>query len=1149
MHIRLTALKMAVVLLLAAPQAALAQEGADAVFAANDQAIAAQAEGRLGEAVERGREALALAREVFGKDSENTVTIASNLGNYLMAAGDLPGAAPLFEFVLAGYRRLKGDDSSDSIGAQYDLAELARQQGRLAEARTLFTDLLERSSRVLGPEDYATILAANGLGITHLALGDFEAAAPLLRRVIALEEAAGPQVIAAATGNLAELERLRGNYAEAESLLLRILPGDPAAAQGLSTDDLVTMQSLAAVQLALGKYGSAEALFRRSGDAAQELLGAGHPLVLQFRANHAALFIATGQSLEAEKILSATRSTAVSTLGADHPTALLAASNLAVVYRDQGRFADAEGLLEETLEKRESVLGFDHPDTLETAGNLAVIYIDEERYALAEPLLRRSSEAAREKLGPDHPSTLTYLGNLALVLARTGRLDEAEQLYLRLREAYARTLGGMHPRALLAAGNLARVLARQNRADEAGPLYREAFEGSEQVLGIGHPQTLAAATNYADYLSDTGSAAQADAIYSRALDANVAAFGPDHPVTTNIAGFLASLRLREGQVEQALEPARLAASGLRARRGLREQGSRASASEESRELRDSTLHLLVADADWAAGNRSGDGVSEAFIALQDAMAGTADRAVARMAVRRFAETRGQGLAELARESDELAGAWQAADAAYSASLAATGEAAIARRAQIKQELARIESRIEDVEQRIRSEFPEYFALTRNAAIGLGDLQTVLAPDEAVLLLVPTPHGTHSMALTKDGGRWFRSDVNAAAMAQAVRRLLWDVGANVEVPLELEAEWQEEGGSGYPFDRTTAYNIYRQLIEPVNEALAGKRHVFVAAAGSLSSLPLSLLVTAPPEGSDGDPATLRATPWFGDAHALTQIPSVQSLLFLRAAARAGKSGKGGFVGFGDPLLGGEGEERGVSRGTGRTGKGVPRAAALFGDLRSGTGRRLADPARIAKLSRLPGTARELEAMRDALRAPAQSLHLGGEATETAIRAMDLSGARIIALATHGVLAGELQTAEPGLIFTPPEQASPDDDGLLTSSEIATLRLDADWVILSACNTAAGDGSDGAPGLSGLARSFFYAGARALLASHWPVRDDVAARLTVRALELEAEDGLSRAEALQHAMREIRDDASHDKSYDSWAHPNAWAPFTLIGDGAR
>jgi CHAT domain-containing protein len=225
--------------------------------------------------------------------------------------------------------------------------------------------------------------------------------------------------------------------------------------------------------------------------------------------------------------------------------------------------------------------------------------------------------------------------------------------------------------------------------------------------------------------------------------------------------------------------------------------------------------------------------------------------------------------------------------------------------------------------------------------------------------------------------------------------------------------------------------------------------------------------------------------------------------------------------------------------------------LFSGRLTRSGTPIADVSALRSLARLPGTAEELRNMRTALAAPANSIFLGPAATEAQFRSMDLSGVRILALATHGLLAGDIDGAgEPGLVFTPPAVPSERDDGFLTASEVAALRLNADWVILSACNTAAGDGSEGAPGLSGLARAFFYAGARTLLASHWPVRDDVGARLTVRTVALEREQPtLSRAEAFQRAMREIRGDTAQDASGATWAHPNAWAPFTLVGDAAR
>jgi CHAT domain-containing protein len=167
---------------------------------------------------------------------------------------------------------------------------------------------------------------------------------------------------------------------------------------------------------------------------------------------------------------------------------------------------------------------------------------------------------------------------------------------------------------------------------------------------------------------------------------------------------------------------------------------------------------------------------------------------------------------------------------------------------------------------------------------------------------------------------------------------------------------------------------------------------------------------------------------------------------------------------------------------------------------------------------------------------------------------LAGYRIVHFATHGALTGQVQgSSEPGLILTPPRKGTSDakaldrDDGFLAASEIATLKLDADWVILSACNTAGGSGaadSGGAEALSGMARAFFYSGARALLVSHWEVGSDAAVKITTRAFaELATKPGLSRAGALELSMRDLieRGDAED-------AHPSLWAPLVVVGEGS-
>jgi CHAT domain-containing protein len=125
----------------------------------------------------------------------------------------------------------------------------------------------------------------------------------------------------------------------------------------------------------------------------------------------------------------------------------------------------------------------------------------------------------------------------------------------------------------------------------------------------------------------------------------------------------------------------------------------------------------------------------------------------------------------------------------------------------------------------------------------------------------------------------------------------------------------------------------------------------------------------------------------------------------------------------------------------------------------------------------------------------------------------------------------------LVLTPPPEPGEADDGLLTASEIAVLKLDAEWVVLSACNTAAGAG-EGAEALSGLARAFFYAGARALLVSHWAVYSEAAVELTTRTFAtLAADPKLGRGEAFRQSMLKL---------IEAGQPPSYWAPFVIVGE---
>jgi CHAT domain-containing protein len=205
-------------------------------------------------------------------------------------------------------------------------------------------------------------------------------------------------------------------------------------------------------------------------------------------------------------------------------------------------------------------------------------------------------------------------------------------------------------------------------------------------------------------------------------------------------------------------------------------------------------------------------------------------------------------------------------------------------------------------------------------------------------------------------------------------------------------------------------------------------------------------------------------------------------------------------------------------------------------------RLADPNLLRRLESLPGALAELRALAGRYGERAEVMVEGG-ATEAAVKASAaIRSARYVVFSTHGLLAGQAGVpGEPGLVFTPPAgEASETDDGFLSASEVAQMRFAAELVVLSACNTAAGGGRYGGEGLSGLARAFFFAGARAILVSHWSVSDLATSELIAGAFgALDQDRTLSRGVAIQRAMQQVRADPR-------LRSPRYWAAFTLVGD---
>lgn len=529
---------------------------------------------------------------------------------------------------------------------------------------------------------------------------------------------------------------------------------------------------------------------------------------------------------------------------------------------------------------------------------------------------------------------------------------------------------------------------------------------------------------------------------------------------------------------------------------------------------------------------------EAFQAAQQAMLTSASMALAQLGVRFAAGS--DELARLVRQRQDLVAAWKSADRALVKALGMAGSGAGAdKEAEARRaEVSTLQARIADSDREMAARFPTYAELSQPQPVSIAATQALLGADEALVLVFISTREAFVWAVTRDTADWHRVPLSREALVAQVKALRAGLDpASVAVMRSALRDFgdTEVAGDGIAtsaqagFSRAGAHELFRQILAPLDPLLAQRGRVFIVAERPFDALPFALLVTETPQGEDTDPEALRDTAWLIRRQGIVTLPSVSSLRSLRAAAAAPAPLP--FRGYGAPLLG-------ARRPAVQVAAAAPDVAGTL--LRGGR----VDLETVRSLSPLPQTEGELRRLAEALGAPADAVQVGAAATKGAVLAADLSRYRVLAFATHGLLAGDIPgLSEPALVFTPPAEEGTD-DGLLTASEAARLNLAADWVILSACNTAGSDGTPGADGLSGLARAFFYAGARTLLASHWPVRDDAAARLTTTTLAaLTADPALSKAEAFRRATLALIADGSDP----TLAHPAIWAPFVMVGEG--
>ncbi len=1134
-------------------------------------------EGKYSDATEIAKRSLALTEKKFGPDHPNVGNALNNLAELYRSQGRLAEAEPLYKRSLSVYEKALGPDHPDVGTSLNNLAAMYRSLGRTTEAEPLYKRSLALREKALGADHPAVGSSLNNLALLYQSQGRYAEAEPLYKRSLSISVSAlGPDhpAVGSSLNNLAELYRSQGHYSEAEPLFKRSLSITETAKGPDHPDVGTSLNNLAALYLDQGRITEVEPLHKRAIAIAEKSLGRDHPSVANSLNNLAGLYLVQGRYGEAEPIYKRSLGIFEKALGSDHDAVGLSLNGLAELYRAQGRYGEAEPLYKRSFAISEKALGTEYSEAGTSLNNLALLYVAQGRTTEAEPLFKRSLAIREKSLGPDHPSVAATLNNLAGLYYAQGRTTEAEPLFKRALTVLEKALGPGHHHVATSLNNLAVMYLAQGRYDESEPILRRNLTLRENALGPDHPDLAQSLNNLAELYKIQDRYGEAEVHLKRSLAISEKSLGPDHPDIAGTLDNLAGLGLSRRDWHAA---AHYWKDGVtiferRAKRGLATSTKGTEKQEAARNdfhyrgLIKVTHRLVIEGRDARP-----QSVDEMFEAAQWSQASEAAASVAQMAVR--STSRSRELSTLAREHQDLVAEWQAKDRLLVQVKSNPPERRHTPNERLLADrLAAIDTRLGEIDATFAREFPDYAALSSPKPVPLTDVQANLRDDEVLVLFLdtdgrfkPLPEETFIWVVTKTDVRWVRSDLGTASLTREVAALrcgldvtAWngDGAKRCAELLKLAPDKLPKLDAPLPFDANRAHNLYKALFGEVADLIKGKNLLLVP-SGPLTQLPFQVLVTEPPKGADH-----KSIRWLARDHALTVLPAVSSLEALRRVSRPSAATKP-MIGFGNPLLDGDqahpryGAESKLLAAQAKSHKGcaqVPtqRTATLRGISRgaalSSQPLGPVDTALVRQQTPLPETADELCTVARDLNTDVAEIRLGVRATEREIKALSASGQladyRILHFATHATLAGQLKgTTEPGLILTPPATATEDDDGYLSAGEIAALKLDADWVILSACNTAGGsEGS--AEALSGLARAFFYAQARALLVSHWEVNSDATVRLITSAVGTIGRDKtVGRAEARRRAMMAMIDNGTPDE-----AHPSNWAPFVVVGEGA-
>jgi CHAT domain-containing protein/tetratricopeptide (TPR) repeat protein len=1152
--------------------AALPEEGRKAMATVGelmDKLIATNQRGQYAESERLARLVLQIRRRWLGEGHPVTAASYNNLARTLNSQGKYAEAEALHRKALAVELKALDEGHPDTATVYHNLAITLNSQGKYAEAEALHRKALAIRLKALGEGHPLTADSYTGLAMTLNSQGKYAEAEALHRKALAVRLKAlgeGHPLTADSYNSLAYTLRAQGKYAEAEAPLRKALAIRLKALGEAHPDTAHSFNNLALILEAQGKSAEAEALHRKALAVRLKALGEGHPVIADSYFNLAITLESQGKYAEAEALDRKALAIRLKVRGEGHPDTATVYHNLAITLESQGKYAEAEAFDRKALAIRLKALGEAHPETARVYNNLAYILNSQGKYAEAEALLRKALAIRLKAQGEAHPDTARVYHNLAGTLERQGKSAEAEALLRKALAIRLKALGEGHPLTARTYSDLAIPLQIQGKYAEAEALHRKALAVELKALGEGHPDTAGTYSGLANTLDDQGKSAEAEALHRKALAIRLKVLGEGHPDTATVYHNLASTLGRQGKYAEAealLRKAlaiRLKALGeahhitaLTHRNlatTLDHQGKSAEAMEE--------WMAAAAAYERSGGARGATGLERSLaldhsplpgLAIALARQGRPDQAWSRweadLARGLLDDLSARSLRPLNPDERlrqaELAGKLQSLDERIGRLAGRPG-----RTPDEEAQLDGLKSEQNDLRGRwveIQVALERKYRASAGQPSPLEDIQKTIPGDTALVGWLEM-NTRHWACLVRHDGPpvWVQTPGSGPD------------GRCTEEDHQRAQDCQAALAANRPDWRGLAAAVGRERLGPLVPHLRGIGHLIVLPpTRSLAALPVEALLAALPEGSPRP--------------VVSYAPSASMFAHL-TARRTPPTGAPRLMALGDPAFSSSGAD--------------PLALGLRDDL-----------------APLPGSRREVQAIASLFPAGRAKTLLGPEATEARLQEMarsdELKGYRFLHLATHGKANPSL--AMSSALFLPagaersasasadPAALESAPDGQITAEQIVrTWDLDADLVVLSACESGLGRYAGG-EGYLGFAQALFVKGARSLVLSQWRVDDKATSLLMSRFYQnlLGQRPGLlkpmPKAEALHEAKQWLQNltadevggelaaldrgpprklakgsggaaqgasPSANSGEVRPYAHPYYWAAFVLVGD---